>query len=43
MKALSIISEDYGSIFADIGQPISLHEFCMARGVSRMPHTAYPK
>ena len=43
MKALSIIAEDYGSIFAEIGKPMSLHDFCMSRGVSRIPHTIYPK
>ena len=43
MRALSIITGDYGSVFAEFGQPMSLHEFCMSRGVSRMPHTIYPK
>ena len=43
MKALSMISEDYGSIFVEFCQPISLHDFCTSRGVSRIPHTSYPK
>ena len=43
MKALAMISEDYGSIFVEFGRPISLHDFCGSRGVSRVPHTLYPK
>ena len=43
MKALSVISEDYGSVFVEFGQPLSLHDFCVSRGVSRIPHTIFPK
>ena len=43
MKALSVISEDYGSVFVEFCRPISLHEFCSSRGVSRIPHTVSPK
>ena len=43
MKALSMIREDYGSIFVEFCQPVSLHDFCTSRGVSRVPHTVFPK
>jgi hypothetical protein len=43
MKALSMIHEDYGSIFVEFCQPVSLHDFCTSRGVSRVPHTVFPK
>lgn len=43
LKARSILTEDYGSIYATIGDPISLHDFCASRGVNRAPHTMFPK
>ena len=42
-KARSILSERYGSIFLHLHTPLSLHAVCQSHGISRIPHSLYPK
>ncbi len=43
VKARTILSEKYGSIFCHIGKPISVHEICQHCGISRIPHSMLPR
>lgn len=42
-KARSFLSSDYGSIFVNFSKPISLHQFCVSKGISRIPHGVQPR
>lgn len=43
MRALSLLKEDYGSIYVNIANPLSLHDFCQQQGISRIPHGLAPR
>lgn len=43
MKARSLLTTHYGSIFVEIGSPISLHEVCQQWAISRVPHGIQPR
>ncbi|XP_019849514.1 PREDICTED: dihydroxyacetone phosphate acyltransferase-like [Amphimedon queenslandica] len=42
-KAKSLLFTSYGSIFVDFSKQISLHEFCIKNGISRIPHGIQPR
>ena len=43
MRGLSLLREDYGSIYINIADPISLHDYCQQHGISRIPRGLAPR
>ncbi|KAL5463463.1 hypothetical protein EMCRGX_G032358 [Ephydatia muelleri] len=43
LRARTLLSENYGSIIVNIGSPVSLHDLCQSKGISRIPHVLYPR
>lgn len=43
LQARTLFGENYGSIIINIGSPISLHDICCSKGISRIPRAMFPR